>query len=123
MNMTNKCAVCKIHISNNSNYLRCCDEFVCTVTCSEKRLYSIKKYDPNLKNSYTWSENEIIRKEYAYTPFEYKKNNDIDLQFIFDDDDDKTQPIIITNPSGIELLMGWIGAACAIGAARFYITK
>ena len=94
--MTNKCAVCKMHISKNSNYLRCCDELVCTMTCSEKRLYSIKKYDPNLKNSYTWSENEIIRKQYAYTPFEYQKktkivekqkDNDICLQhFIFDDE-------------------------------------
>ena len=55
-NSISKCASCNavIHLSSGKNIYRSCDAYVCSPTCSRKRLRNISNTDPNFTNPYNW---------------------------------------------------------------------
>lgn len=55
-NSISKCASCNaiIYLSSGKNIYRSCDAYVCSPTCSRKRLRNISNTDPNFTNPCNW---------------------------------------------------------------------
>ena len=120
MNVLNRCKVCQMLIPQYQDYYRCCDAFVCSPHCSSQRYYSITKYDPCCRLSYTWQASENKRKQYIYiqkTPIKevkavspIKRNISLD-KFEFEEENTST---IVEKISPTEKTILWIKSICNI---------
>lgn len=127
------CSICNKPINKYDYYLRCCDAYVCSARCSQKRYNYIKSIDPNFTYSHAWNYKKLTPNQFGTSSIVPEKispvynlnltnDNSISETNIIiksDTDDEIYNKTNINNNNNISKKIITVGMFCIINFIKF----